>query len=72
MIKISASLGSWQYAIKTTGVLVCLIGAFLMAAGQPILGENHAGVATLIGIVGIGLISTSNKIIGQEKARRKS
>ena len=51
-----------QYAVKAVGVLVCLIGAFLMAWGGPIFGENHTGVATVAGILGIGIITTSRRI----------
>jgi len=40
------------------GILVALTGAFLMWNGS-ILGENTTGIATVIGIVGIGLIATS-------------
>ena len=29
-----------------------------MVVGEPILGENHTGIATIVGIIGIGLIST--------------
>ena len=29
-----------------------------MIVGEPILGENHTGIAAIVGIVGIGLIST--------------
>jgi len=36
-----------------------LAGAFLMFNGD-VLGENTTGIATVIGIVGIGLIATSN------------
>jgi hypothetical protein len=42
------------------GILVALTGAFLMWHGG-ILGENTTGIATVIGIVGIGLIATSRK-----------
>ena len=45
---------------KAVGVLVCLAGAFLMAWGDPILGENHTGIATVVGIIGIGIITSSN------------
>jgi hypothetical protein len=45
--------------LRLLGVTVCLLGTFLMGWGSPILGETHAGIATVIGIVGIGLISTS-------------
>lgn len=48
-----------QIALRLLGVTVCLLGAFLVGWGGPILGENHAGIATVIGIVGIGMISTS-------------
>jgi len=48
----------WQYASFALGILVCLIGAFLMFEGS-ILGENTTGWAIVIGIVGIGLIATS-------------
>jgi FtsH-binding integral membrane protein len=40
------------------GILLALTGAFLMWNGH-ILGENTTGIATVIGIVGIGLIATS-------------
>ena len=42
------------------GILVALVGAFLMWHGT-ILGENTTGIATVVGIVGIGLIATSGK-----------
>jgi len=45
-----------KYAVLALGVAVCLTGAALMAFGEGLLGENHAGIATVIGIVGIGLI----------------
>jgi hypothetical protein len=43
------------------GILVCLIGAYLMFEGS-ILGDNNSGWATVIGIVGIGLIGTSGSM----------
>ena len=42
-----------------TGLLLSLTGAFLMFRGD-ILGENTIGIARVVGIVGIGLIATSN------------
>ena len=42
-----------------TGLVLALAGAFIMFNGD-ILGENTTGVATVISIVGIGLIATSN------------
>jgi hypothetical protein len=50
-----------QYALLALGVLVRIIGAFLMGWGDTILGDDHTGIATVIGIVGIGIISTSKK-----------
>jgi len=49
----------WAFIIFAFGISVCLIGAFLMVAGEPIFGEKHTGIATVIGIVGIGLIAAS-------------
>jgi len=50
-----------KYAILALGVAVCLTGAALMAFGKGLLGENHTGIATVIGIIGIGLIASSSK-----------
>ena len=44
---------------KEVGVLVCLAGAFLMFQGS-ILGERTTGLATIVGIIGIGIITSSN------------
>ncbi|MFC1861752.1 hypothetical protein ACFLX6_00445 [Chloroflexota bacterium] len=41
------------------GLVLALTAAFFMFDGD-ILGETTTGVATVIGIVGIGLIATSN------------
>ena len=59
----------WGYVIFALGVSVCLIGAFLIAFGEGVLGEDHAGIATVIGIVGICLIGSSGSIIFYERAR---
>lgn len=40
------------------GILLALTGAFLMWNGS-ILGERTTGIATVVGIVGLGLIATS-------------
>jgi hypothetical protein len=55
-----------KYAILELGVAVCLTGAVLMAFGKGLLGENHTGIATVIGIVGIGLIARSSKSSSEE------
>jgi hypothetical protein len=52
----------WTYVIFALGISACLIGALVMVAGESILGENHTGIATVIGMVGIGLIRTSGAI----------
>jgi hypothetical protein len=61
---------SWRNIIRVLGVAMCLIGAFLMAWGEPIVGINHTGIATIVGITGIGIISTANKtsLLGTKKA----
>jgi hypothetical protein len=60
-----------KYAILifTLGIAICLIGAALMAFGEGLLGENHAGIATVIGIVGIGVIASSAGLIASSAKR---
>jgi len=41
------------------GIIVSLIGAFIMFHGN-IFGENNSGIATITGIIGIGLIASSH------------
>ena len=55
--------------IRILGIATCLVGAILMAFGEPIIGTDHAGVATVVGITGIGLISTGNTLsfVGKKK-----
>jgi hypothetical protein len=48
--------------IRALGIATCLIGAYLMAFGEPIIGADHAGIATVLGITGIGLIGTGNTL----------
>ncbi len=43
----------------TIGLILALVAAFFMFDGG-ILGENTTGIATVMGIVGIGLIAMSN------------
>jgi len=52
----------WARVVFVLGISVCLIGALVMVAGESILGENHTGIASVTGIVGIGLIGTSGGI----------
>ncbi len=48
----------YAIAVLALGLAVCLTGAALMAFGEGLLGENHTGIATIIGIVGIGIVGT--------------
>ena len=47
------------FAQFIVGLAVALAGAFFMFDGD-IFGENTTGIATIVGIVGISLIGTSN------------
>ncbi len=49
-----------SYIILALGIAICLIGAYIMAFGEPIVGPDHTGIATIVGITGIGIISTAN------------
>ena len=41
------------------GILIALTGAYIMFRGN-VFSENNSGIATVIGIVGIGIIASSN------------
>ena len=62
---------NWRNIIRILGIATCLIGAFLMAFGEPIVGVNHTGIATVIGITGIGIITTGNKASFSGKREEK-
>ena len=51
---------NWKYMTLALGITICIIGAYLMAFGEPIVGADHVGIATVVGIVGIGVITTAN------------
>jgi hypothetical protein len=53
----------WQQALFASGVALCLLGALLMLDGN-LLGERTTGIATVIGIVGIGLIGSFSSTAG--------
>jgi hypothetical protein len=53
-------LKNLNYIILVLGIATCLIGAYIMAFGEPIVGPDHTGIATIVGIIGIGIISTAN------------
>lgn len=48
--------------IRAVGILTCLLGAFLMAFGEPFVGTNHPSIAIVVGITGIGIITTAKRI----------
>jgi len=58
-MKKNAAANNWQYAMLALGVSACLIGAVFMIVGGSVLGENHTGIATVIGTTGICLIAGS-------------
>ena len=53
--------------LKLIGILICLTAAYMMYNGK-ILGADTPGYATVLGIFGIGVISTSNTV-GLKKGR---
>lgn len=59
--------------IRILGIATCLIGAYLMAFGEPVIGVDHTGIATVIGITGIGLITTGNTVslLGHKKEEQR-
>jgi hypothetical protein len=48
-----------QKVLFILGISLALIGAFIMFEGS-VFGESTTGIATVIGILGIGLIATSS------------
>lgn len=62
----------YAIAIFALGLAMCLTGAVLMAFGDALLGEKHTGIATVIGIVGIGLIGTSGAIFASTSSKNKT
>lgn len=71
LVKNIVAINSWQYAILALGVSVCLIGALLMVVGESVLGENHSGIAALVGIVGIGIIGSFTTTLRRAKTKRR-
>lgn len=53
------------------GVSVCLVGVLIMFAGEAFFGESHAGIAAVVGIVGIGIIGSTASMFFWIKARRR-
>jgi Na+/melibiose symporter-like transporter len=70
-MKKNVVIKSWQYAILALGVSVCLLGALLMVAGESVLGENHSGIAAVVGIVGIGIIGLFTTTLTWAKVKER-
>ena len=62
-------LKKWNNIIRIMGIATCLTAAVLMAFGEPVIGANHAGIATVVCITGLGLITAGNKtsVAGKKK-----
>ena len=52
---------NWKNTLHLLGIATCLLGALLMDFGEPLIGLNHTGIATAVGITGLGIIVTANK-----------
>ena len=63
----------WNNIIRIVGIATCLIGAYLMAFGEPVIGADHTGVATVVGITAIGLIcaGSASSFAGNKTEARK-
>ena len=62
MLKKNATKNRWRWGTLALGASMCLIGAFLMVHGS-ILGERTVNIATVVSIIGIGIIPQANKRI---------
>ena len=51
------------YAMLTLGVSAYTVGVFLTAADELILGADHTGIATIVVIVGLGIIAHARRIM---------
>jgi len=62
-----------SYVVLALGIAICLFGSFLMVAGEAIVGSDHTGIATVVGIVGIGIIGSSGATIaGARSSSRRT
>ncbi len=57
--KVKENIATVNKPLFISGILLALMGASLMWNGD-FLGENTTGIATVVGIVGIGLIAAAN------------
>ncbi len=61
--RLNKNTRTWQRVLFALGITLCLTGALLMVNGS-IFGDRTTGIAIVTGILGIGLISTSNSKSG--------
>ena len=61
-----------SYAVLALGISICLIGAFLMVVGESIVGPDHTGIATIVGIVGIGIIASSAILLARDLSMKSN
>jgi len=55
-----------RYLLLGIGISICLLAAGIMFEGT-VFGDRTSGIATVLGIVGIGVIATSNTIDRKKK-----
>jgi hypothetical protein len=53
---------NWKNIIKIMSDTTYLISALLMALGEQLIGINHISIATSVGITGLDIITTANRI----------
>ena len=61
-----------SYAVLALGISICLVGAFLMVVGESIVGPDHTGIATIVGIVGIGIIASSAILLARDLSMKSN
>jgi hypothetical protein len=67
--KLNNKTRTLQYALFILGISLCLTGAVLMVHGN-VFGDRTTGIAVITGIVGIGVISTSNLMLGRKSVNK--
>ena len=65
-------MNNYHNIMRAIGIATCLIGAYIMAFGEPLVGVNHTTLATVIGITGICLITSGNTISLTGKKKEKN
>jgi hypothetical protein len=70
-MKKNLAINYLPYVIFALGVSICLVGTLLMVTGGALFGENHTGIAAVVGIVGIGIIGSTASMLFWTKARRR-